>query len=162
MLRLIGLVVSIGLADSLNPTTIVPAIYLATGEHPRRRVIEFILGVLAVYLLGGALIALGPGELLIDLLHKPGHTARHVLEAVIGLVLVIGGWALCRFHRRLVAMLTNRRASVSVRNVVSIMRNAPPYGFALPGPSDSEFCSMTALFPTPSTSRSNRKQKKCW
>ena len=35
MLRLIGLVVSIGLADSLNPTTLAPALYLASGEHAR-------------------------------------------------------------------------------------------------------------------------------
>ena len=37
MLRLIGLVISIGLADSLNPTTIAPALYLATGQGRRAR-----------------------------------------------------------------------------------------------------------------------------
>ena len=41
MLRLIGVVVSIGLADSLNPTTIAPALYLASGEHARARVTEY-------------------------------------------------------------------------------------------------------------------------
>ena len=41
MLRLIGIVISIGLADSLNPTTIAPALYLATGENARNRVAEF-------------------------------------------------------------------------------------------------------------------------
>ncbi len=35
MLRLIALVVSIGLADSMNPSTVVPALYLASGERPR-------------------------------------------------------------------------------------------------------------------------------
>ena len=53
MLRLIGLVISIGLADSLNPTTIAPALYLATADHARTRLIEFTLGVFAVYLIGG-------------------------------------------------------------------------------------------------------------
>ena len=37
VLRLIGIVVSIGLADSLNPTTIVPALYFATGDRARGR-----------------------------------------------------------------------------------------------------------------------------
>ena len=34
MIRLIGLCISIGLADSLNPSTIAVALYLATGERP--------------------------------------------------------------------------------------------------------------------------------
>ena len=34
MLRLIGLAVSIGLADSMNPSTIAPALYLAIGRSP--------------------------------------------------------------------------------------------------------------------------------
>ncbi len=37
------LMVSIGLADSLNPSTIAPALYLASGERPRSRVAEFTL-----------------------------------------------------------------------------------------------------------------------
>ena len=48
MLRLIGLVISIGIADSLNPTTIAPALYLATAEHARGRLIQFTAGVFAV------------------------------------------------------------------------------------------------------------------
>jgi len=83
MLRLIGLVVSIGLADSLNPTTIAPAMYLATGERPRRQVTEFTLGVIVVYLAGGILIALGPGQLLLSLVPKPDAEDRHVIEIVV-------------------------------------------------------------------------------
>ena len=52
MLRLIGIVVSIGLADSLNPTTIAPALYMATGERGRERVAEFTLAVFARLLRG--------------------------------------------------------------------------------------------------------------
>ena len=48
MIRLLGLVISIGIADSLNPTTIAPALYLASGRHPRRQVAEFTLAVFAV------------------------------------------------------------------------------------------------------------------
>ena len=90
MLRLIGLVVSVGLADSLNPTTIAPALYLATtGEHAARRVAQFTFGVFAVYLVGGAAIALGPGQLLLSLVPKPDADARHVLEVVAGLALLV-------------------------------------------------------------------------
>ena len=98
MIRLIGLAVSIGLADSLNPSTIVPALYLATGEHPRERVIQFTVGVFAVYFIGGAAIALGPGELLLSLVPHPSHTTRYVLEVVAGAAIVIAG-VLLWFHR---------------------------------------------------------------
>jgi cytochrome c biogenesis protein CcdA len=91
MIRLIGLAVSIGLADSLNPSTIVPALYLATGDHPRERVLEFTVGVFAVYFIGGAAIALGPGELLLSLVPHPSHTTRYVLEVVVGVAILIAG-----------------------------------------------------------------------
>src|ERR1035441_2120484 len=71
MLRLIGLVVSIGLADSLNPTTIAPALYLATGRRARGELVRFTAGVFAVYLVGGAIIALGPGQLPLALVPAP-------------------------------------------------------------------------------------------
>ena len=78
MLRLIGVVVSIGLADSLNPTTIAPALFLATGEHARKAVFEFTVGVFLVYFLGGVAIALGPGQLLLSLVPKPSPETRHI------------------------------------------------------------------------------------
>lgn len=83
MLRLIGLVVSIGLADSVNPTTIGPALYLAAGERGRGRVAAFTLAVFIVYLLGGAAIALGPGQLVLSAVH-PGRLATHILEIAAG------------------------------------------------------------------------------
>lgn len=96
MLRLLGLMISIGLVDSLNPTTIAPALYLATGSHPLRRVAEFTLAVFVVYLGGGLLIALGPGELVQDALPKGHLTVRHVAEIVAGAILIVGAvmvWA---------------------------------------------------------------------
>ncbi len=101
MLRLIGLVVSIGLADSLNPTTIAPAMYLATGERPRRQVTEFTLGVIVVYLTGGILIALGPGQLLLSLVPRPHAEARHVIEIVVGVAMLIVSAVLWRHRERL-------------------------------------------------------------
>jgi cytochrome c biogenesis protein CcdA len=98
MLRLIGLVVSIGLADSLNPTTIAPALYLATGEQARVRVTEFTLGVFVVYLAGGAAIALGPGQLLLSLVPKPHAEARHILEIIAGAAMLVA--AVLLWHNR--------------------------------------------------------------
>ncbi|MBV9309986.1 MAG: GAP family protein [Solirubrobacterales bacterium] len=106
MLRLVGVVVSVGLADSLNPTTVGPALYLCTGERPRRKVLQFTIGVFAVYLLGGALIALGPGQLLLSLVPKPGRLARHILEVTVGVAMITASFLLWRFRER----LANRRA----------------------------------------------------
>jgi cytochrome c biogenesis protein CcdA len=98
MLRLIGLVVSIGLADSLNPTTIAPALYLASGEHPRSRVTEYTLAVFFVYLAGGALIALGPGQLLLSLVPRPDAEDRHVLAIIAGAMMIVAAAVL--WHNR--------------------------------------------------------------
>ena len=97
MLRTLGLVISIGLVDSINPSTIAPALYLATGKGARRRVGEFTLSVFIVYLAGGALVAIGPGQLLrsafdVDI----QQTIRHVAEVVAGVVLIVSAaivWA---------------------------------------------------------------------
>src|SRR5436305_11243224 len=101
MLRLIGIVVSIGLADSLNPTTIGPALYLATGEDPRERVTSFTLGVFLVYLIGGAAVALGPGQLVLALVPRPSHTTKHVLEIIAGVAMLIGAALLWTHRQRL-------------------------------------------------------------
>jgi cytochrome c biogenesis protein CcdA len=98
MLRLIGLVVSIGLADSLNPSTIAPALYLATGEHPTKRVAGFTLGVFGVYLLGGLLFALGPGQLILSIVPHPDAEDRHVLEIIVGAAMIVAA-AIVWYHR---------------------------------------------------------------
>ena len=63
MLEALLLVSSLGLADSINPVTIVIAIYLASTPRPRRRLMGLALGVFTVYLVAGAALLLGPGEL---------------------------------------------------------------------------------------------------
>jgi cytochrome c biogenesis protein CcdA len=113
MLRLIGIVISIGLADSLNPTTLAPALVLATGERhtARHDVSRLLFGVFGVYLLGGLLIALGPGELILDLVPKPGPRAAQILEVIAGVVLLVAGGLLWR-HRATLAekqLLTTAR-----------------------------------------------------
>lgn len=87
-------VASIGFADSINPSTVVPALYLA-GAPRGRGLASFTLGVFVVYLAGGIVLVLGPGPALIDALRAAGPGLRHAGEAVVGLgalVLAIGLW----------------------------------------------------------------------
>src|SRR5579859_1746933 len=103
MLRLAGLMITIGLADSINPSTIAPALYLASGARARLRVAEFTLSVFLVYLFGGVLIALGPGQLLRAVLPHPDYEDRAVAEIVAGVVLLIASVLMWRRRVRLQA-----------------------------------------------------------
>jgi cytochrome c biogenesis protein CcdA len=116
VLRLIALVVSIGLADSANPSTIAPALYLAAGDRPRRQLIQFTVGVFVVYLAGGAAVALGPGRVLLALVPHPGPTARYIVETIAGAVMLIAAGFLWRdrgslAHRELPAPAVEGRSS---------------------------------------------------
>jgi cytochrome c biogenesis protein CcdA len=101
MLRLIGLVLSIGLADSINPSTVAPGLYLALGDRARSDLIEFTLTVFALNLVGGAAIALGPGQALLALVPKPDATTRYILETVAGVVMLIAAVVLWRRRNHL-------------------------------------------------------------
>jgi cytochrome c biogenesis protein CcdA len=101
MLHLIALVISIGLADSLNPTTVAPALYLAAGKRAREEVAEFTFGVFAVYLVGGLAIALGPGQLVLSLVPHPDREDRFILEIVAGAAMLTAAVFLWSFRDRL-------------------------------------------------------------
>jgi cytochrome c biogenesis protein CcdA len=101
MFRLIGLTVSIGLADSLNPSTVGPALYLASGEQPRTRILQFTAGVSGVFLLGGIVLVLGPGQALLALVPHPGATTRYIVETVVGVVIFAIGVVLWRRRNQL-------------------------------------------------------------
>lgn len=96
MLRRVGVAVSVGLADSLNPSTVGPALFLATGLKRVRRVSEFTIGVFVVTFAGGVILTIGPGRLLLDLVPRPQGTVRHLIELVAGIVLLavaLGLWS---------------------------------------------------------------------
>ena len=101
MIRLLGLAISIGIADSLNPTTIAPCLYLASGRHPRRQVAEFTLAVFAVYLVGGLAIALGPGQLFLSIVPRPGRHLGYVLETLAGGAMLAAAAFLWSYRSRL-------------------------------------------------------------
>jgi len=85
---LVALVVSIGIADSLNPSTLGPALLYALGPHARRDVAEFTVGVFAVSTAGGLVLLFGPGRLLVALVSKPRPHTAHLLELVAGIVVL--------------------------------------------------------------------------
>jgi cytochrome c biogenesis protein CcdA len=89
MLRLLGLVISIGLADGMNPSSIGPALYLASGPGPRRAVLEFTGGYVAVMVLAGLILTLGPGRAILALVPTPGPTARYILETIAGVSMLV-------------------------------------------------------------------------
>jgi cytochrome c biogenesis protein CcdA len=109
------LIISIGLADSLNPATVAPALFLATRPHPRVQVAEFCLAVFTLNMAAGLFIALGPGHLLLALLPRFGATVKHLIEVIVGAaMLVLAGLLIAhrdRLVRRRPAPPTERRRS---------------------------------------------------
>ena len=89
------------MADSLNPTTIAPALYLATGERARNRVAEFTAAVFAVYFLGGAAIGVGAGQLIRPLLPHPHHHITDIVEIAVGVAMIAGAALLWRYRTTL-------------------------------------------------------------
>ncbi len=88
MLRLAAIAFSVGLADSLNPSTVGPALYLATARKPVLRVTLFAVGVFTVNFIAGVVLTIGPGRSLLGLVPHPQRTVRHVIELVAGILLV--------------------------------------------------------------------------
>ena len=101
MLRLAIAVLSVALADSINPTTVGPALYLATVPGRRRRVAEFTAGVFAVNLTAGLLLTIGPGRLLVGLIPSPQKNTKHAIELAAGIILVISSLAVWVGRRKL-------------------------------------------------------------
>ncbi len=89
MLRALGVVLSIGLADSLNPSTSVTGLFLASGDRPRRSLLEFAAGVFGVVLLVGLILTLGPGRVILALVPRPTATTRYILETVAGVAMLV-------------------------------------------------------------------------
>ena len=101
MMRLLGVVAAIALVDSLNPSTIAPAIYLASGERARRSVLEFAAAVLLTHAAGGVFLLLGPGPLLMSLVRELSGTLQDLGELALGLVVVVAGGLTWRHRVRL-------------------------------------------------------------
>jgi cytochrome c biogenesis protein CcdA len=91
------LIASIGLADSINPSTVIPALWLA-GTPTAGGLGSYTAGVFATYLGGGLVLLFGPGPVLIRSLRHIGGPLEHVLLVIVGMVAL--AFALIAWHRR--------------------------------------------------------------
>jgi cytochrome c biogenesis protein CcdA len=100
MLAVLTLILSIGLADSIDPAMIIPALYFAASPRGARGVAGFACGVFVVNLVGGVAIALGPGRFLLDLAPHPAPPVTHALELAVGGLLLVAAVLLWRLPRQ--------------------------------------------------------------
>ena len=99
MLKVAVAVVAIALADCINPSLIGGELFVATGDHPRQKTIEFTVAAWIVTFMFGLALALGLGDLILALVPKPGRTVKYGLITAAGVVLAVGG-ALVWIRRR--------------------------------------------------------------
>jgi cytochrome c biogenesis protein CcdA len=91
-------VAGIGLADSLNPSTIGPALLYAVRSHRPFQLLAFTAGVFLTSFAAGAVIVAGPGQLLVDKIpHLSAHT-KALGEVGLGVALVILSAVLWHFR----------------------------------------------------------------
>jgi cytochrome c biogenesis protein CcdA len=109
MFRVLGVVVTISLVDSLNPSTVMPAMYLASGERARFSLLEFTIAVFLTHLAGGVLIALVPGRLLLHLLPQISSQAQHIGELAFGIAMLTAAAMLWLGRERLARKHTPER-----------------------------------------------------
>jgi cytochrome c biogenesis protein CcdA len=99
MVGLTLLVVTVALADSINPSTVVPGLWLASAPSAYG-LASFTLGVFAVYLTGGLVVLFGPGPALIAWLHHLHGPVEHGLQAVGGIVALTIAFVIWRSRER--------------------------------------------------------------
>jgi len=102
---LLVFVASIALVDSLNPSTVGPALVLALGSNATRSLAAFLVGVFATSTLGGLVLVFGPGRALLSVVSTPRPQIEHLVEVGVGAALVVLAIVLWfareRFARRL-------------------------------------------------------------
>jgi cytochrome c biogenesis protein CcdA len=132
MVRQIGVMISVGLADSLTPSTIGPALYLATHSSRVWRVMQFTTGFFTVNVVAGGILLIGPGRVLLELVPRPQGTVREAIELVAGIVLMLvaGGLWVGRRHlaRRELPASGGGSALIAGASVAAVeLLSAAPY-----------------------------------
>ncbi len=97
MLGLALLVGSIAFADSINPSTLIPGLWLASRPSGGK-LTSYTFGVFAMYLAGGLVLVFGPGPALITMLGHVRGPIEHGLEAAGGMLAL--GFALVVWRSR--------------------------------------------------------------
>lgn len=100
MLGVLVVVASIAALDSLNPSTLVPALVLASRGDARRDVASFALGVFVVSTVAGLVLTFGPGRLVLESLGRPSAHTRHLVELATGVALIAAAALLWGFRTK--------------------------------------------------------------
>jgi cytochrome c biogenesis protein CcdA len=96
----LAIVIGIGLLDSANPATLVPALYLAAGASGVKSVAGFLAGFAAANMALGVVLALGPGEAIKSHIpHASDHTKHAIELAAGGFLLVVAAALWWQRHR---------------------------------------------------------------
>jgi cytochrome c biogenesis protein CcdA len=112
MRHLLAVVLLIAAADSANPATIAPALYLAAGKEALRNLLGFIAGVFVVYFVGGLAVLVGPGRALLALVPHPGLETRHLLEVGLGVGLLVVAVVLWLERKRVARRLSGNQGRI--------------------------------------------------
>ena len=99
--------------------TIAVALYLASTHSSRSRLAGFAAGVFGAYALGGAVLILGPGQLLDAAATSSDSRGFHIASIVLGALLLIGALVLFR-RRRLSAQAAPAIAQLSARSALAL------------------------------------------
>jgi cytochrome c biogenesis protein CcdA len=113
---LVALIASVAALDSLNPSTVAPALVLAIGRRPLLDVAAFTAGVLCVSTAGGLVLLFGPGRQLLARVARPSPHTQHLVETASGIVLIaiaVALWLLRRQVARGLMRTTERRGGGS-------------------------------------------------
>ena len=86
---LVVLVLSIAALDSINPSTVAPAVILALGERPARRLASFTAGVFLVSVTGGLVALFAVGRSVVTRIAHPTPHTRHVLEVALAIGILV-------------------------------------------------------------------------
>ena len=158
MLQTLIVVVGIALADSVNPSTVGPGVFLAMSERPSRRVLEFAAGGFLVNFAAGALLVLGPGRWIVSGIPTPGAHAKHLIELGGGAALCAGAIAVWLLRARLAerdlpgARTGSRTAFAAGATLMLVeLPTAVPYFAAIAAivaldPADPEALLLVAVF----------------
>jgi cytochrome c biogenesis protein CcdA len=152
VLALIALVVSIGAADALNPSTLAPALFFAVGPHGRRDVAGFTLGVFAVSVAGGLALTFGPGQALLTRVSKPSPHTVHLIELVAGGAALPAAAALWHARAHFAARLartqpSSRSALLLGAGIMAVeLPTAVPYFAAIAAIVESGHSDSTQIF----------------
>jgi cytochrome c biogenesis protein CcdA len=116
MLALLGVVVSVGLADSINPSTVGPTLYLASVRGGGHGLLGFIAGVFIVSAAAGVVLVLGPGHFL--LAHRPNAHTEHLVEVCAGVALVAVAAGLWLARKRVARRVVRNEQTVQRTSIL--------------------------------------------